>query len=838
MKKLLFFSVLFCATMHSLEAQTFVVANSDGVEIKYTVTNGDSVGVVSNSYTGRVVVPESVTYEGTTYTVEQVNAKAFLGCSVQYVELPSTVVKIGVMAFQNSTLDTLRLNSTDVPTNLYGDPMDANMVINLFGNSLAKQVTVTVPAGHLRQYHYSAWCEIPGLTSPTAVAVTLFSPKNTYLVMAYTHLKQNLNSAVYYTRNFEVGEKIWLAPYHQNHDTVFLGWDKGGVYLTEITGPDTLRPVYDRVGHNTLDINNVSTLIRFTGQLAYMNGISNYFVPAQSTNSSLYSTGLWIGGYNPDNRYTALCVNRFSVGDYVPGPLTVDGNYSSDLATRQAFNRVWTVSRAEIDDFLAHVGTEGYSIPENILSWPGNGGEGYAPQLAPYYDADSNGIYEPQHGDYPIIRGDKMAFSIFNDVCVHSEDGLTPMGMEIHMSAYAFDDPQDTALNNTVFVSFKCINRSGNTYVNSLMGTFADIDLGFADDDYIGCDVKNGLFYGYNGLASDQQYGEAPPAQGCMILAGPNADEDGQDNAKIDLDRMAIYYPEQLDSYQLPSGGYDIPRLTADADLYYPYGWTLGHSINGHNYGNGIADDERLGMSYFVYYDNSISSVNGEPQYDYDYLNYMQAVWKNGVHIKYGGNGCNTGTTDIDCRFMYPGDSDPLHWGTSGGVPNTNPDDWNEVTAGNVPGDRRGIQSCGYFTITPNEVNTLDLAYTTAFGADSYGSLNLLRTQSGDIRKQFTRDTTNNGTPFTYMPYSPAIVGISTVAKQPSMKVYPNPARDLVTVALGEGECTDIEVLNISGLKVKSISQTHGLVTIDLSGLSKGVYFVRCGSEVVRLVRL
>jgi len=378
MKKLLLFSVLFCALMYSLEAQTFVVENSDGVEIKYTVTNGDFVGVAANSYTGRVVVPEAVTYEGTTYTVEQVNANAFSGSSVQYVELPGTLLKIGVMAFKNSTLDTLRLNCPDPPTNLYGDAMDANMVVNLFGNSLANAVTVMVPSGHLREFHYSAWCQIPCLTSPTAVPVTLYSPKNTYLVIAYTHLKQNLNTSGYYTRNFEVGEKIWLAPYHQNADTVFMGWDKGDVYLTEITGPDTLRPVYDHVGYNTLDINNVSALVRFTGQLGYMDGVSNYFVPAQSTNSPLYATGLWMGGYDMDNEETVLSVNRFSVCDYVPGPLTVDGNYRSDFATRQAFNRVWTVSRAEIDDFIAHVGSEGYSIPENILSWPGNGGEGYA----------------------------------------------------------------------------------------------------------------------------------------------------------------------------------------------------------------------------------------------------------------------------------------------------------------------------------------------------------------------------------------------------------------------------------------------------------------------------
>ncbi len=844
MKKLFPFFCAAAMLVSVAHAQTFTQNNSDGVEIQYTIMSDSNVRVVGNNYTGRVVIPSAVTYEAVTYVVNEVASAAFSNCSdLTYIELPSTLVHLGTSNFKNIGLDTLVLNTMVPPTNLYGNPHSESTIKAMFGNDLV----LVVPDGALRVYRDDVWGMLPLLQSPSSVPFTLYVPARAMLLVDNRQKLGYNNPATYFTLYAEVGEKIQLVSYYNSYDTLFMGWDKGDVYLTEIVGSDTLYPVYQPVNYDQLDANNISALVKFTGQMSFHDGIAHYYVPANSTNSTVYSTGLWLAGTKDmdGDEMSVGSANRFSTGDFVPGPVSVDGEHRSDLTTRTAFNRLWSVSRAEIDDFIANVGTVGYEIPENILSWPGNGGEGYAEQLAPYYDADSDGVYTPSHGDYPLIRGDKMLFGIFNDNCGHSETGSEPMGVEVHMSAYAFDEPADTALNNTVFISYKIINRSEHDYNNVWVGAFTDFDIGYAGDDYVGCDVKNSMAYGYNGLESDMVYGTPVPAQGTIILGGPYAEPDGQDNPVIDIEKMLLYYPEQLATYQLANGGYDTARLTADADLYYPDAWSftatdapnslVNASVNGMNYGNGIVDDERLGMSKFMYYNNSTSTVTGEPMKLNDYFCYLSGHWKNGMTLTYGGAGTSGGTSNVDCSFMFPGDSDPLKVGTGGIVPSVDPDSWTDFSAGNTPGDRRGVQSCGPFTLAAGTSQTLDLAFVTAFDSER-NSVDKLRTFASCVRRQFAHDTTDSGRSFAYMPYSAPITGIAESPATQQVRVYPNPTRGIVTVELGNG--TDIDLYDIRGNKVLSRCNANGIVTLDISALPQGVYILRCGATVSRLVKL
>ena len=749
MKKILFLSILSCLVAFA-KAQTFSVTTDNGAELTFEVTDSNHVKVTNCSNTSPVIVPSSVTNEGLSYVVNEVGRSAFASKNaLSYLELPETITILGSLAFSGSSIDTLVINSNESPLHSSGNEFEQQLLTALFGNALFKTVTVVVPAGRLAYYRTTAWQYLVHLTSPIAVPITMYAPNNVTLVAGFLTLKNASTAAGYYTMYYEIGDRPWLAPYINNNDSVFLGWDNGGICYTEITGADTLYPIYDRVGYGTLEVNNVSTPVMFFGQLGYTNNSANYFVPANSNQSPYYANGLWLYGVDTNN-YFNVNVSRFGPGDFVPGPLTIDGSYSSDMETRRAFNRVWSVSRDEIDEFIANVGSDGYSIPEAILTWPGNGGEGYAPQMAPYYDADSDGLYNPHHGDYPLIRGDRMIFSIFNDVCVHPNTGSDPLGFEIHLSVYAFDEPNDTAMNNTVFVSYKIFNRSGKRYVDSWVGVFSDFDIGYGYDDFIGCDVRNGMAYGYNGRTIDNVYGETSPAQGCILLAGPYDDPDGRDNSRIDIEKMRQFYPDQLASYQLDDGSYDIERLNADADLYYPDAWhfipddiTGNQAINGFNYGNGIVDDERIGMTRFLYYENSTSQFNGEPTNSLDYSYYLHGLWKNGTSMMYGGYGWDNEDSGIPCTFMFPHDSDPLNWGTNGIVPETDYY-WNETNSGSAPGDRRGLQSSGPFTFSPDEVNTIDLAFTTSFGSSGpASSLSRLKDDALAVRQQFAHDTTS-----------------------------------------------------------------------------------------------
>lgn len=63
----------------------------------------------------------------------------------------------------------------------------------------------------------------------------------------------------------------------------------------------------------------------------------------------------------------------------------------------------------------------------------------------------------------------------------------------------------------------------------------------------------------------------------------------------------------------LPADLEDNPAYTDTADCSQFVNHTLNqYAINGFNFGNGIVDDERLGLTGFVYHENN-STVCGHP---------------------------------------------------------------------------------------------------------------------------------------------------------------------------------------------------------------------------------
>lgn len=77
--------------------------------------------------------------------------------------------------------------------------------------------------------------------------------------------------------------------------------------------------------------------------------------------------------------------------------------------------------------------------------------------------------------------------------------------------------------------------------------------------------------------------------------------------------------------------------------------------------------------------------------------------------------------------------------------------------------------------------------------------------------------------------YSGIVSVIRAASGHAQVSVWPNPVREKLCISFGNGSCTGIEVYDING-RTKAVSYTSSQengVTVDLSGLEKGIYIVR-----------
>ena len=496
-----------------------------------------------------------------------------------------------------------------------------------------------------------------------------------------------------------------------------------------------------------LEYNNVKALLHTGGNMWQIAGqnFSHYEVPKGSGIMALFTSALWLGGIDINGQLKLAAVRYRDGQDYWTGPLT-NGDAEIIPATCSKYDKHFVISQDEVREFNAwynagvndaNNGTStqadlfpGYEIPLSILEWPAHGdpniGQDY--YLAPFYDRNSDGFYNPNDGDYPwydiekeldctadrtvTLYGDQTIWWVMNDKGnIHTETGGDPLGMEIRCQAFAFATNDE--VNNMTFYNYELVNRSTQTLYNTYFGVFIDAALGGPFDDYVGCDVSRGLAYCYNGNAIDADnggwkgYGANPPAVGIDFFEGPYQDNDGDDNPLIA-------------DYNIAKNNNGIP-----------------YSGLGIGFGDGVVDNERIGMKRFLYYNNTGGggAAQTDPQTALDYYKYLTGYWKDGTHFVYGGNGHPgdpTANPTVLADYMFPNDTDPIGWGTEGNVQPI----WTEQTAGNLPFDRRFAQSAGPFTLMPGAVNniTYGILYARATTGDPFESVKEL--QKADDKAQ------------------------------------------------------------------------------------------------------
>ena len=530
-----------------------------------------------------------------------------------------------------------------------------------------------------------------------------------------------------------------------------------------------------------LDVNNVKAGIANRGDMHWdVGGSGNamYEVPKGSGKNSNFCSALWIGGLDNANQLhgAAQTYRQSGAGgvSFWPGPLDTLAA-STNMAVSASYDKIWKVSYTDINNFISAYNSGSVIATPDMLTWPAHGTGNYSRNLAPFVDHNGDGIYNPNDGDYPKIKGDQTLYFIYNDNTAAPSNSFTPMGIEIQGMAYAYGCPAVVSghneLNYTTFYDYKVINRSSNNYHDVYISMWSDADLGYYGDDYIGSDIGDNYGYIYNADANDESvagttgYGSYMPAQGFNIVKGPLANlNDGIDNNN--------------------NGSIDEPS-------------------------------EECKLNKYTYFNNTFPGVpipTTDPTNGQEYYNYMTGYWKDGTPFTCGGTGYGG---SIPTSYVYTADT--YTNGACGATP------WYES---GTPGDRRMILSSGPFTLNAGQMQEVEYAFVTSFDSSITGGMAALPKLKSDIQKiNMFYNQVNK--PNCLMALT---TGITQIPKQINFALFPNPAKSLITVSstiIGAVK-VNYEIVDVLG-KVVMQSENTGSdkFSISISDLNSGIYFLR-----------
>jgi hypothetical protein len=559
--------------------------------------------------------------------------------------------------------------------------------------------------------------------------------------------------------------------------------------------------------YDYLEFNEFTFPITSTGDLFHTADPSFSGLTYSDDNIPLvYAANLWIGGVSPDQQFKlAAEMYTETEGDFMPGPIALDATSEEIEQIRETYNRVFTADREQVDTHLAYfeaaqngtveeVFPNGYTIPQNFIDWPAMGeiDLGVAPFLAPFFDYDGDGVYAPENGDHPEFCGDKCAFVIFNDMTVHMASLGQPIGMEVHLMVFSYENSGNNDLENTFFLNYTFINRSTQTLKNSYVGIWNDFDLGNYLDDRLMTNVKRGALVAYNGDADDEVsfgnpgFGEDLAAFGMMVLSGPFLDADLSDN-------------EPLDEVH--------------------FGETQSYGPQGFGFGDGSFDNETFGLSNSISISSEPNSMNGIPEIAPEYYNYQRSIFKNGQAQVF-----LTDPEEATSRYHAPKNTDPLDAATGTGLTI----EWNEEDTAEPARDIQTVGSMGPFTIQPGQQFGASIAYV--FVRDSQDEeatvLEAMDERLKNIRLIYNETYGNC--------FADNVLSTHEItAELPVLTVFPNPAQNEITV-ISTDELGNLVMTDMLGRIILTTKVNALQTTLDVSSLESGIYFLNQQKVVIR----
>ena len=284
---------------------------------------------------------------------------------------------------------------------------------------------------------------------------------------------------------------------------------------------------------------------------------------------------------------------------------------------------------------------------------------------APWIDVNGDGVFT--FGvDEPEFVGTENLWYVSNDLDSARTTftyGSQPIGLEVQAATYSFSETN--FLKDAVFRKYLLVNESNNNIDSLFIGYWSDDDLGFAGDDFSGCDSILNLGYTYNSDNFDENYyGENPPAIGHLLLQGTIVEAGQNDSAYFKC--------------HWRKGFRNLPMTS--------FAFYIGSSA--------------------VYRDPDLGSYSGSIEF-YNYLN--GKLWDGSSFID----------PHTQQAVKYPLAGNPgLGEGWYEG------DGWQD---GPAPGDRRILISSGPFTMAPGDTQEIAICIFAAMGSNNLNSISVLK---------------------------------------------------------------------------------------------------------------
>ena len=268
--------------------------------------------------------------------------------------------------------------------------------------------------------------------------------------------------------------------------------------------------------------NNASIAGRSDGVLfTTSDGKSAFKYPANSNKMMASLGAFWISAKTNDSILLQASIYNPLQPEFWSGPI--------DTLTRKSknpdnWNSVYLANAYDIKLHRENYKTPGYSVPKNIVDWPGNSLAGAAlpAVLAPYIDWNLDGLYTPHNGDYPAIKGDNAMYQIYNDEYgEHNASGGIPLKAQVSQMVFNYTG---YGMENVVFIEAYIKNMGDYDWKDCFVGFYTDIVLGNPNDNFIRTEVDQNLVYAYNGDETDEGdlgYGSDKPFLGQVWLNRP-----------------------------------------------------------------------------------------------------------------------------------------------------------------------------------------------------------------------------------------------------------------------------------------------------------------------------